>query len=221
LLEPDCGAVVWPTAYKEQKENSSSVQVNHQGARSIELAKGFTVGDYLEAIAQDLPDRPRIAGAIHRRFVERYLAPISSGEARHGFTMMAIACLMIEALESFRQGWPDTRPRGMGLRAFRSFFTAHEGFAPFREYAEDFYTGVRCGILHQAETTLRWRIIRTGKLLSIEGVFRTINAKKFVEALSAALDSYRDELITGTWQGPLWEALRTKMERVCANCGVE
>ena len=37
----------------------------------------------------------------------RFPSPISALGV-HGFTKMAIACLMIEALESFQRGWPDT-----------------------------------------------------------------------------------------------------------------
>src|SRR2546425_10919926 len=73
-------------------------------ARTVELASGFTVGDYVGAV--DARNRDVIAEGIHRRFTERYLEPVSDPPAkRHGFTMMAIACLMIEALESFRRGW--------------------------------------------------------------------------------------------------------------------
>ena len=81
-------------------------------ARTVELATGFTVGDYLDAVALDPPDRAKIADGIHRRFLERYLDPVSEpSKKRHGFTIMAVACLMIEALESFRRGWPDTSQR--------------------------------------------------------------------------------------------------------------
>jgi hypothetical protein len=132
--------------------------------------------------------------------------------------MMAVACLMIEALESFRQGWPDTSFRGAGKMAFSSFFNAHDLFAPFRGHAHDFYKGVRCGILHQAETTLGWRIRRDGELLKIDGAIRTVNAKTFVTALKCALDDYRDQLMAGQWDDKLWKSLRVKMERICANC---
>jgi len=185
--------------------------------RNVELASGFTVGDYYGAVRTHSQDV--IAEAIHRRFTERYLAPVTDPAGPlHGFTMMAIACLMIEALQSFRRGWPDTSGRGQGEQAFCSFFDDEGGFAPFRGHAHDFYKGVRCGILHQAETTLGWRIRRRGDLLSVNVGIRTVNAKKFVAALQRVLDRYRDTLITAAWDDTSWVLLRKKMERVCANC---
>jgi len=186
-------------------------------ARGAELASGFTVGDYADAVKNH--NRNVIAEAIHRRFTERYLMPVTDPAAkRHGFTMMAIACLMIEALQSFRRGWPDTSQRGQGEQAFCSFFDAEDDFAPFRGHAHDFYKGVRCGILHQAETSLGWRIRRELDLLATDGGIRTINAKKFVAALEKALDKYRDALKKAEWDDESWVLLRKKMERVCANC---
>jgi hypothetical protein len=185
--------------------------------RQVKLASKFTVGDYLEAVAAG--NREAIADAIHRRFLERYLQPASdaTGPGR-GFAMMAIACLMIEALESFRRGWPDTRGRGQGEHAFCSFFDAHDALGAFRGHAREFYEGVRCGILHQAETTLGWRIRRGGQLLTnVDGV-RTINARAFIQALRKGLDGYRDRLKEATWEDRIWKNLRKKMERVCANC---
>ncbi len=203
--------------YLSRNLGGASVKID-AAARAVELATNFTVGDYLDAVAHAPPDQAKIAEGIHRRFLERYLEPGSASPTRHGFTMMAVACLMIEALESFRRGWPDTSQRGAGEQAFCSFFDAHDSFAPFRGHAHEFYKGVRCGILHQAETTLGWRIRRDGELLRIDGPTRTVNAKKFVTALKHALDSYRDRLKAGTWDDELWKSLRVKMERVCANC---
>jgi hypothetical protein len=186
-------------------------------ARRVELASGFTVGDYLDAV--DARNRDVIAQGIYRRFTERYLDPVSGPAAkRHGFTMMAIACLMIEALESFRRGWLDTSQHGQGEQAFCSFFDAEGAFAPFRGHVRDFYKGVRCGILHQAETTLGWRIRRDGDLLSVDAGIRTVNATKFVRALRKALDKYRDALKTAAWDDESWVLLRKKMDRVCSNC---
>jgi hypothetical protein len=183
----------------------------------VQLAQDFTVGDYLTAL--EGKDRNAIAVGIHRRFTERYLDPVSKQPTgRHGFAIMAISCLMIEALESFRRGWSDTSQRGQGEKAFCSFFDAHSEFSPFRGQVRDFYKGVRCGILHQAETALGWRIGRRGALLVIHDGARVINADKFAAALGRALGSYREQLTNADWDAELWVNLRKKMERVCANC---
>src|SRR5437867_914631 len=107
-----------------------------------ELAKGFTVSDYRRAVKDQ--NAAAIADAIHRRFRERYLTPIT-GTTKHGFTMMAGACLTIEALESFRQGWTRTDKKGRSPETFRLFFDAADSFKAFR--GRDFYKNVRCGIL--------------------------------------------------------------------------
>lgn len=181
-----------------------------------ELASNYRVSDYRRDV-QAL-HRDGIAEAVHRRFQERYVSPILQATT-HGFTKMAVACLMVEALESFRRGWPDTGKRGQSEHAFCSFFDAHQQFASFRGHARDFYKGVRCGILHQAETTLGWRIRRdTPNLLEHSGDIRTINATKFVDALRSALDQYRDDLKSAAWDGEIWTCLREKMKTVCRNC---
>ena len=111
----------------------------------VELAPGYSVGRYREMEAAR--DRGGIAVLIKSRFTDRYLAPmLARGGTKHGFSNMAIGCLMLEALESFRRGWPDTRNRSE--QAFCSFFDRHQRFASFRGFASRFYRDVRCGILH-------------------------------------------------------------------------
>src|SRR6266508_6503510 len=140
-----------------------------------ELASKYKVSNYWSDV--EAKNRSAIADAIHRRFSERYLKPISSSST-HGFTKLAVGCLMIEALQSFRRGWRETIGRGQGELAFCSFFDGHDQFALFRGHARDFYKGIRCGILHQAETSLGWRIRQDTKtLLAQSNGIRTINSK--------------------------------------------
>lgn len=90
-----------------------------QDSEQTELATGFTVGDY--KTSRQAQDRQKIAEAIRKRFTERYINPAGADTPhKHGFTMMAISCLMIEALESFRQGW--TTSDGQSKAAFCFFF---------------------------------------------------------------------------------------------------
>ena len=178
-----------------------------------ELAKGFTVSDYRQAVKDQ--NAAAIADAIRRRFHERYLTPIT-GTTKHGFTMMAGACLTIEAPGSFRQGWSRTDKNGRSPETFRLFFDTCDSFKSFRGL--DFYKHVRCGILHQAETTGGWKISRKGPILN-SGTL-TINATKFVDALASALDDFCVNLKDIPWNDPRWVKVRHKMDAIAEHCTV-
>jgi hypothetical protein len=177
---------------------------------SVRLSSSCTVAQYRQHI--ETKDADAIVAFIVERFTERYLRPISaSADHKNGFTMMAVSCLMIECLESFRCGWPNTKNRSRAT--FRSFFSHWKQFENFRHVSDAFYDHVRCGLLHQAETTGGWRIIRRGPLLAE----RTINATRFVAALGTVLRSYGVELRHSEWDSEVWKNLRKKMDTVCAN----
>lgn len=179
------------------------------------LSKSVTIARYLELEAQR--DREGIANFILKRFSERYITPLRTRK-KHGFCTMAICCLMMEALESFWQGWPDTRNRSR--EAFHSFFERCRGLSSplgvFSQVADEFYEGIRCGILHQAETTRGWRILRTGPLYSPEA--KTINATRFHNELESVLKLYCDTLRNSEWESSIWQNFRNKMRAVIANC---
>ncbi|RMD78344.1 MAG: hypothetical protein D6823_05995 [Chloroflexi bacterium] len=202
------------------------------------LSSSVTVNRYRQL--EEAQDREGIANFILERFTERYITPIdstdkkhgfctstdkeqkhgfcTSTDKKHGFCTMAICCLMIEALESFWQGWEDTRRKSK--KAFREFFqrcsTQNLALGAFKDVADDFYTGVRCGILHQAETTNGWRIRREGPLYDPEQ--KIINATKFYRELKRVLEAYYKELQQADWNAPIWNNLRCKMKSVIENC---
>src|ERR1700722_11988283 len=103
---------------------------NAKSADDFELTKGFTVRDYRRLEAAK--NTQEIANFIRRRFSGRYIEPLLNvpKEMKSGFCMMAICCLMIEALESFRQGWPDSK--GKSKTAFCNFFEHFEAFRELR-----------------------------------------------------------------------------------------
>jgi hypothetical protein len=182
------------------------------------LSSSVTVNRYRQL--EEAQDREGIAGFIQERFTERYITPIKSTDKKqkHGFCTMAICCLMIEALESFWQGWEDTK--GRSRESFREFFqrcsTQKLALGAFSNVADDFYQGVRCGILHQAETTNGWRIRRKGSLYDPEQ--KIINATAFHRELKNALEAYCEELRQADWNDPIWNNLRRKMDKVIENC---
>jgi hypothetical protein len=93
--------------------------------KDTELATGFTVRDYKRF--RDMEGRQTTADALRRRFTERYIDPALHSGHDYGFTMMAVSCLMIEAVESFRQGWDTSDGRGKAAVCFSSIAQNHLG----------------------------------------------------------------------------------------------
>ena len=149
---------------------------------------------------------------IYHRFYNRYVKHLDNIDS--GFLKMAVSCLMIETMESFRQGKKDTKGKGVGQRMFLDFFTIEEKLFPgFKEIASDFYTSIRCGILHQAETTNGWRILRKDAIL--DKANKTINSSKFVKSLEKALENYIESLKNNDFKSTIWKHALFKIEDVC------
>lgn len=182
--------------------------------QDTELAPKFTVRDYIAARDGTPPDRVRIADALRERFTNRYIEPIQA--RKRGFTMMAVSCLTIEAFESFLQGWESTYGK-KSEAAFRLFFDQFAEFAVLRGHAKQFYKHIRCGLLHQAESTGGWRIRRDRSMLFDQAAL-TINADRFVDALQQVLIRYFEQLKNVDWDESRWENVRNKMNAIVQNC---
>ncbi len=181
------------------------------------LTATVTVGQLLSWLAsKDEVAKNEIITLIDHRFTNRYIKHLKQMDT--GFLMMAISCLTLETLESFKQGKKNTR--GKSGRMFEVFFkTEMTHFPGFAEIHKDFYENVRCGILHQAETTNAWRILLSGQLLDTPN--KTINAKKFVEALEKSIKHYRDRLQTEDFTSNIWKHAIVKLEDICNNCNLK
>lgn|SRR5574337_341681 len=182
------------------------------------LTEKITVGQAREWMkAKDNAARDNLIQLIHHRFQNRYIKHLHKIDS--GFLKMAVCCLVIEALESFRQGEKDTNAKGVGKRMFHDFFkTEAKLFSEFMDISPDFYKSIRCGILHQAETTNAWRILRKGDLLDKSE--RTINATKFVIAVEQSLNNYVDSLKQNDFGSEIWQKALLKLEFVCEDCKV-
>lgn len=180
----------------------------------IKLSSSVTIGKYKEL--ENEQNREKISDFIMERFSERYILPLESidKKKKNGFCIMAVCCLMIETLESFRQGWSDSNNKSK--EAFCYFFDGNEPFKDFRGFVAEFYKHVRCGILHQAETTGGWLIIRKGPLF--DRANKTINATKFFKKLKTCLKHYCGDLKNSDWNSDVWHKFREKMKAICENC---
>ena len=109
-----------------------------------------------------------------------------------GFAIMALCCLLIETLQSFREGGGTTKDRFekfLGRPSFKGEFEDNE-------VAAGFYTGVRNGILHDAETRgwVIWRQHPSGRIVEqVDGRF-ILYRTEFYRALKAEFDQYLSDL---------------------------
>lgn len=167
---------------------------------------------------EETEDRDGIAKFLYDRFSERYIAPLRSVPPwdQNGFAVMALCCLMIEGLEAFRQGWPSTD--GLSEEAFKKFFIREERFKMFRGYEHAFWKSVRCGILHQGESSSGWRIHWNQFEPIFDPSTLVVNATKFSDELAAVLQEYRNLLCKTPWHYEDWRNVRKKMEATIQDC---
>jgi hypothetical protein len=145
------------------------------------------------------------------RLDRRYLHPIElmqkhgtfSGE---GFAIAAVQCSLIEFLESTEQGInyvhgiPGPHEYSKSGQVFVSFLMNRKPFsAAFTDQAsaEDFWAGVRCGLLHEARTKNGWRI--WGHALHnqiVDVANRILDRDNFQAALLDYIDDYGVRLPT-------------------------
>ncbi len=180
------------------------------------LSSSMTIGSYRDLEGGGEGNRSMIAAFIVERFQERFLDPARTAKTKSGFALMAINCLMIESLVSFRRGWRNTR--NSSEAAFCFFFDREDTFAEFRGHAHEFYVNIRCGILHQAETTGGWLIHLDQESFLFNTEHKIINAREFTDRLSNCLVAYRSELEHTDWSDELWNNFRKKMNAIIQNC---
>lgn len=185
-------------------------------ARSVYLTSKHTIEDYKDMVKRTAKDE--VVEFIRLRFTERYLEPSRpTCSCGSGFTTVAVCCLLVEALESFYSGWPDSTNRS--ALAFCQFFQRFPRFSPIYGHAPAFYKHIRCGILHQAETTGGWLIRQTGTMFDPQQAVKTLDPDLFHQALTDCLNDYCSTLTGADWHhSEVWQNLRDKMRDVCDNC---
>ena len=175
------------------------------------LSSTVSLSQYFALEQQE--NREEIADFVYQRFYERYIRPFDCKDKKNGFIMMASSCLMIESLESFWRGWKKSPNSAL---AFCQFFDRNDRFLPLRGFSHQFYVNIRCGIMHQGESTGGWHIRRDRKLL-FDAQTLTIDATCFLTALESCLFDYRASLKVADWDADVWQHFRKKMKEVCAN----
>jgi hypothetical protein len=204
----------WASALAINFNNGIGKSLHMKDINQYKLTGHITVGHLKQWMAaRDDESKEKIVELIHHRFYNRYLKHAAA--TKSGFLKMALSCLLIEALQSFKQGINNTH--GKSKQMFVNFFTEESAnFPGFAAIAGEFFTDIRCGILHQAETTNAWRILLSGKLL--DPIDYSIDANKFVLALKRSLNDYTASLRQEEFSSRYWRHALTKLEDICENC---
>jgi|ERR1019366_9167068 hypothetical protein len=131
--------------------------------------------------------------------------------------VLTLDCAVIETLEQFRRGVPETPP-GKSGEYFASFLTQ----TSFSQYFTDerarlFYKVIRCGLLHQSEAKLS--LVKRSSTLPLiaftedrKGLI--INAKAFHAKLEVVIGEYAS-LLRNPESEPTRTAFRKKMDSIC------
>jgi hypothetical protein len=130
-----------------------------------------------------------------------------------GFAIMALCCLLIETLASFREApapaaqpggactYPEgkcIRPQPSGGKLIREFLQrpSFKGAFADSEVAKNFVRGIRDGILHEAETRhwVIWREKPKDRIVEREGNRYSLNRTAFYQALRQEFQAYLADL---------------------------
>jgi len=180
---------------------------------STEFASNFTFARYHELREDLIADERRAAaaweeliGAVERRMNERFLTPINQLARfddedilpyRPGFAILALDCLVIDTIQSLREG----RAKTVAVSPAYSFktFLKSDRFSEFKPKDRgDFFGYVRNAILHNGETRNGWKIrIDTESMIESVSGTKTINRRLFHSAVEAEFRDLLDLVRSG------------------------
>jgi hypothetical protein len=183
-------------------------------------------------------EKDSIESLIQQRYEERFVEPIRTlrsapRQARgYGFAIMALCSLLIESLQCYRYGLPTTHyrdyvtlatftppalyqipdtERKSGTQVFEDFFSfaSHQTLFPGVD-GGTFYSAIRNGLLHQAQTKDGWRI-RTSQARLWNAQDKIVDRNRFADALICAFNQYIEELNRTAWNDQVWLKARRKI----------
>ncbi|WP_319567269.1 hypothetical protein [Cohaesibacter marisflavi] len=170
----------------------------------------FTREELLKGNAASADDWQKAVNDFFKERVrKRYLNPIGNlqngdGEGE-GFAIVTIQCALIEFLAALRKGAiyefhePDNAKheyndsRKLFVDFLRNTPPFSESFS--RKQAEEFYSSIRCGLLHEAQSKGGWRIRNVG-LLPVDHDTKTLNRDSFHRIIETYIDKYVEEIKT-------------------------
>jgi hypothetical protein len=175
----------------------------------FEIAPGFSSDDWKDLKAR-LPANGEWEGAealwiraiavLQSRIQRRFLDSTSLLRANPyaGFAILALDCLLLETIEAFRSGM-RARNTGESRAACIRLLTSSDHFRQLFDNAraEQFFTLVRNGLLHDGETRGGWLVKSANRyslVQDLDGGYVVVNRNKFHSALEAEFRDYLTSL---------------------------
>jgi len=190
------------------------------------LAKNWPVDKVVDCLKSRA--KSDIIQFLRVRHEERFFDPIrhltsSRNKQGYGFAIMALCSLLIETIQCYRYGLPSTNSgelkqlgipqaeRKDGKTAFKEFFLTpqHQLLFPNVD-GVDFYSNIRNGLLHQAQTKGGWKI-KTDQTVLCSLTDKIIDRDKFARALKKAFQGYLGELEQHDWADDIWSKAAHKI----------
>ena len=164
--------------YLRPEELDMKRAVGPLNRKNISISPNFRRSDWQLALANN--DWKRMVEIFEDRIEGRFLSPIRHiasdrdiGEFA-GFSILALDCLIIETMHQFHRGIDETENNHS--KAFWEFFRDSEFFRPHfsKKRAEIFYSHIRCGLLHQAQTKKK-SLVRMDQKEMIQAVYENLS----------------------------------------------
>ena len=187
---------------------------------NIYISPKFKKSDFLKLDLQSESsnsDWIRAVDIFNDRIDGRFIAPINTlrnSANVNGFVIMAINCLLIDTFYQFENGLDENAKNNK--ENYSKFL--HEIFPtlfPSKRKAEKFYTRIRCGILHSAQTK-KDGILTTNRELPVE--FQDdvlyVSVERFTDCLIQYFNKYKQKLLNAENQ-ELRKNFIAKMNFIC------
>lgn len=189
-----------------------------------------TLRKLLEGSDDELLWRKAFIDFFWGRIQSRYLEPIEKLREHdacdgYGFTILTLLCSLVEFLESTYKGHKYVFCKDNELKIFEynkskqcfvDFLTTKQPFGNVFTMADakDFYSSIRCGLLHEASTKNGWKI--WAKSYSGSEIVcsrnKIVYRDDFEAAIKKYIKSYGDELVSNK---AIQEAFLRKFDALC------
>ena len=187
---------------------------------NIYISPKFRKSDFLNLDLQSESSNSDWITAVdifNDRIDGRFIAPINilrNNASVNGFVIMAIDCLLIDTFYQFENGLDENF--NCNKRNYCSFlYKNFQSLFAASGRAEEFYTKIRCGILHSAQTKTNG-ILTTDRQSPIEfqnGVLY-VSVESFTDCLIQYFNEYKQKLLNFENQ-KLRENFIKKMDFIC------